>query len=248
MNALDWYPIFLREMLLFKRKFFRFGYLLSAMMLPIIYLLVFGLGLGRGFRILGKDYLVFLIPGLVAMSSMTNSYNWIANSVNLGKLYFRTFQVLIQAPIPFYHIALGEIFAGIVKGLFAALLIVMVGLLTAGNSFITFPFFVALLLNCFLFASLGFTVGLLSKGHEETATYSNFFIVPMGFFCGTFFPIERIPSFLKPVVYLLPLTHTNILIRKTSFDFDALLSLFVLLIYSLLFFFWGIWLMKNYTE
>jgi ABC-type multidrug transport system permease subunit len=235
-------------MLLFKRKLFRFGYLLSAMMVPIIYLLVFGLGLGMGFRILGKDYLIFLIPGLVAMSSMTNSYNWIANSVNLGKLYFRTFQVLIQAPISFYHIALGEIFAGIVKGLFAALLIVIVGLLTAKHNFMTFPFIIALLLNCFLFASFGFTVGLLSKGHEETATYSNFFIMPMGFFCGTFFPIERIPAFLKPVVYLLPLTHTNILIRKTSFDFYALLSLFVLLIYSFLFSLWGIWLMKNYTE
>ena len=45
--ACDWYPVFLREMLLFKHKLLRVGYLFSAMVTPIIYLLTFGLGLGR---------------------------------------------------------------------------------------------------------------------------------------------------------------------------------------------------------
>jgi Nod factor-specific ABC transporter NodJ protein len=248
MNILGWYPIFLREMLLFKRKLLKLGYLLSAMIIPIIYLIVFGLGLGRSVRFSSQDYLSFLIPGLVAMSSMTNSYNWIANSVNLGRLYFKTFQVLLLSPLPFFHIVLGEVFSGIIKGLFAATLIIIVGFLTLHYNFITFPFIIALFLNCFLFASLGFTVGMISKGHEETATYSNFFILPMAFFCGTFFPIERIPSFLKPIIYVLPLTHTNILIRKEFFDAESFISLFVLIFYSTLCFVWGMKLMKNYSE
>ncbi|MCS7279849.1 MAG: ABC transporter permease [Thermodesulfobacteriaceae bacterium] len=248
MKVWDWYPVFLREMLLFKRRLFKLGYLLSAMMIPIIYLVVFGLGLGRNVQFSSQDYLSFLIPGLVAMSSMTNSYNWIANSVNLGRLYFKTFQVLLQAPISLVHLILGEVFSGMVKGLFAALLIILAGLLTAPNFFITLPLVIALILNCFLFASLGFTVGMLSKGHEETATYFNFFILPMAFFCGTFFPIEKIPTFLKPVVYLLPLTHTNILIRKEFFDLEALIAILVLLIYSVFCFLWGITLIKNYSE
>jgi ABC-2 type transport system permease protein len=46
-----WYPIFLREMLLFRRKLLRVGYLFSAMVVPIIYLVTFGLGLGRSVQI-----------------------------------------------------------------------------------------------------------------------------------------------------------------------------------------------------
>lgn len=248
MNVLDWYPIFLKEMFLFKRKLLKLGYLLSAMMIPIIYLIVFGLGLGRSVRLSSQDYLSFLIPGLVAMSSMTNSYNWIANSINLGKLHFKTFQVLLLSPISFFHIVLGEIFSGIIKGLFAAILIIIVGFLTLGYNFITFPFVVALILNCFLFASFGFAVGMVTKRIEETATYSNFFILPMAFFCGTFFPLDKIPSIFKPVIYVLPLTYTNILIRKEFFDKEAFIALFALLFYSTIFFMLGIKLMKDYSE
>jgi len=68
MIAEGWYPIFLREMLLFRRKLLKVGYLFSAMLVPIIYLLTFGLGLGRNVQMQGTDYLSYLIPGLVAMS------------------------------------------------------------------------------------------------------------------------------------------------------------------------------------
>lgn len=248
MGLWDWYPVFLREMMLFKRRLFKFGYLLSALMVPILYFLVFGLGLGKNVQLSSQDYLTFLVPGLVGMSSMINSYSWIANSVNLGRLYFRTFQILVQAPISFFHVVLGEVFSGMVKGLFAAILILLVGYLTGFKSFFSLTFLTALFLNCFLFASLGFVVGLVSKGHEETASYSNFFILPMAFFCGTFFPLENLPFFIKPLIYILPLTHTNILIRKSSFDSEAWLSLLILILYSGLLFFLGIRLMRNYTE
>ncbi|KUJ97197.1 MAG: ABC-2 type transporter [Thermodesulfobacterium sp. 37_54] len=245
---MDWYPVFLRELLIFRRRLLKFGYLLSAMMLPIIYFIVFGLGLGRMVQMEGKSYLGFLIPGLVAMTSMTNSYTWIANSINLNRLYFKTFQVLYLAPISYSAIIIGEVLAGMLKGLFAASLIIVVGFLTYPNFGLSLPFLLALLLNCFLFASLGFLVGMSAKGHEETATYFNFFILPMGFFCGTFFPIERIPEFLKPVVFVLPLTYTNILIRKETFDTWSLGCVLVLVFYCVILFGLGFRVIKNYSE
>ena len=128
-----WYPVFLREMLLFRRKLLKVGYVFSAMVTPIIYLLVFGYGLGRSVRLNGGDYLSFLIPGLVAMSSMNNSYSWVASALNLNRLYFKTFQVLVQAPIPSSAIMLGEVLAGMVKGLFASLLIILVGFISPAH-------------------------------------------------------------------------------------------------------------------
>lgn len=246
---LDWYPVFLKEMLQFKRKLLRLGYIFSAMMAPIIYLVTFGLGLGKTVRLSeGTDYLTFLLPGLVAMSSMNNSYSWVASSLNLSRLYFKTFQVLIQSPLKPISIMVGEVMAGMIKGLFASFLIIAVGFIVPSNFSLNLIFFLALLLNCFMFASLGVITGMITKSHEDTATYSNFFIMPMAFFSGTFFSIERIPTIFKPLIYIMPLTHTNILIRKSSFDSEGLISLFVIIFYCICFFALGAKFIKDYSE
>lgn len=246
---IGWYPVFLKEMLQFKRKLLRLGYIFSAMMAPIIYLVTFGLGLGRTVNLgEGTDYLTFLLPGLVAMSSMNNSYSWVASSLNLSRLYFKTFQVYIQSPIKPFSIMIGEVMAGIVKGLFASLLIITVGFIIPSDFSINVIFVLTLLLNCFMFASLGVITGMITKSHEDTATYSNFFIMPMAFFSGTFFSIDRIPALLKPIIYVMPLTHTNILIRKNFLDMEAMISFFVMIFYCFCFFLTGSNLMKRYNE
>jgi ABC-type multidrug transport system permease subunit len=89
---------------------------------------------------------------------------------------------------------------------------------------------------------------MVSKSHEDTATYSNFFIMPMAFFSGTFFPVDRMPVVVKYVMYVLPLTHTNLLIRKVSFDHEGALSLAVLILYAAAFFTYGTYLIRNYSE
>lgn len=244
----SWYPIFLREMLNFRRKLLRLGYIFSAMVIPIIYLLAFGFGLGRDVKIEGGDYLSFLLPGLVAMSSMNNSYTWVSSNLNLNRIYFKTFQIYIQAPIKASSIMIGEVLAGMSKGLFASMLIIIVGYISAPQFNITPFFIITLLLNCFMFASLGIIAGMKTKSHEDTATYSNFFILPMAFFSGTFFPIDKLPLWIKSIIYIFPLTHTNIAIRKTEADFEGFLSFSILIIYALGFFIYGSHLIKRYSE
>ncbi len=63
---------------------------------------------------------------------------------------------------------------------------------------------------------------MITKSHEDTATYNNFFILPMAFFSGTFFPVDRIPQLLQTVVWVFPLTHTNALIRQNSMNSDGI--------------------------
>lgn len=246
--AFEWYPVFLREMLIFKHKLLRMGYLFSAMVVPVIYLVTFGLGLGRQVTVPGGSYLAFLLPGLAAMTSMNNSYTWVASALNLNRLYFKTFQILAQAPIRPASILAGEIAAGMVKGLFASALIVTVGLLSEPSFAITPIFLLALLLNCFLFANLGVIVGMRAKSHEDTGTYSNFFIMPMAFLCGTFFQVDRLPEWLGAIITLMPLTHTNILIRKTAMDVQAWISLAVLIGYASVLFAYGAHLIRRHDE
>jgi ABC-type multidrug transport system permease subunit len=245
---MNWYPIFLREMIQFKKKLFRLGYIFTSMMVPLLYLLAFGLGLGRSIQVPGGTYLGFLLPGLVAMSSMNNSYNWVASGLNLNRVYFKTFQVLIQAPIAPTSIMAGYVLAGMVRGLFASIMIILVGLAARAGFYLTPLFVFTLLLNCFLFANMGVLIGMITKTHEDTSTYANFFILPMVFFSGTFFPIDRMPSVLQAVVLCLPLTHTNILIRKTALDAQGITAVLVMLGYALLFFILGSRKIKNYSE
>lgn len=243
-----WYPIFLREMLLYKRRLLRIGFLISTMVVPVIYLVAFGYGLGSNVRLQGTGYLAFLIPGLVSMSSMINSFTWVANSLNLDRLYFKTFQVFVQSPISNSSIIIGEVLASMVKGIFSSSLIIAAGLLSSAEFRIS-PFFVlALLLNCFLFANLGVIVGMLSKSHEDIGTYSNFFILPMAFFSGTFFPVDKIPALFRSVIFVMPLTHTNILIRKQVLDKEVLVSLFIMIAYSIIFLIYGSITVRKYSE
>jgi ABC-2 type transport system permease protein len=245
---LEWYPIFLREMLHFRRKLLRLGYIFSAMIAPVVYLLAFGLGLGNRVQIAGQDYLSYLIPGLVAMSSMNNSYTWVASSITLNRIYFKTFQVFVQAPIRSSSIMIGEVLAGMAKGLFASALLVVVGLLSAPHFSVSVLFLLTLLLNCFLFASLGVITGMLGRSHEDTATYANFFIMPMAFFSGTFFPVDRMPAVIKEIIYVLPLTHANLLIRKEMLDGQGIVSLLILAGYAAAFFIYGSALIQRYNE
>jgi hypothetical protein len=89
-----WYPIFYKEMPHFKRKL---GYIFSAMVAPIIHLVAFGLD--RSDRIGAADYPIFLLPELVAMSSMNNSYTWASTYLNFDRVYFKPFHIYVQAPI-----------------------------------------------------------------------------------------------------------------------------------------------------
>jgi Nod factor-specific ABC transporter NodJ protein len=244
----NWLPIFYRELLLFRRRLLRLGYVVSALFSPMLYLLAFGLGLGKRVDIAGGSYLDYLLPGLIAMTSMTNSYNWIATSMTVGRLHFRTFQVYIQAPVTAADIVVGQILAGMVRGLFASIILLGLGLFLGSGLYFSPMFILALFLNCLVFAAFGVIVGMKSRSHEDTATFTNFFIMPMAFFCGTFFPVDEMPGLLRNIIAVLPLTHTNRLLRAPAGNLDSLVSLAVLGAYAALCLILGIIIVRRYSE
>ena len=141
---------------------------------------------------------------------------------------------------------LGEVAAGMVRGLFSSSLVLFAGAIF-GAGFPKSLFFLPVwILNCLIFACLGVISGFLAKSHEDTATFSNFFILPMAFFCGTFFPVDKLPGFLKALIYSLPLTHATLSLRRAFLGQDVLLSsLGIMLIFFLLCFNLGIIIIKR---
>ena len=243
-----WYPVFLREVLLFQKRLFRLGYVVSIIFTPLLYLVAFGLGLGRQVSVPGSTYLDFLLPGLIAVTSMMNAYTWISTNLTVSRLHFRTLQIYLQAPVSPAAIVTGQVLAGILWRLLASSLLLVLGLLFGGQVRVNPVFILALGLNCLTFAAFGVVVGMKSRSHEDNATFSNFFILPMAFFCGTFFPLEKIPTVLQKLIWILPLTHTNVLLRHPDYSLQSLISLGILLFYGAACFLGGVWIIRNYSE
>ncbi len=224
------------EFTLFKKKII--ATTLGSLVSPVLYLIAFGWGLGNGMVVEGKNYLSFIIPGIVALTTMMVSFNNTANSINISRLYSKTFEEFMVAPISMYVYTAGKIVAGALYGVYSGLLIVVLVIITGNGEAVLSPFFLyIMILNCLVFSAGGFIVGLLIKSHGDMAKFSNFVITPMAFLCGTFFSINKIPEVVKIIIQLLPLTHTSLALRSDGSDiYQMLVHSGVLLFYFIVFF------------
>lgn len=240
------YAVFYREMLLFRKKMMRLGFVFYSISTPILYLLAFGLGLGS--RVSIPDYGAFLVQGISCMSSMTNSFNMVSISVSMGRLQSGAFQTVMTSPVRASSVMRGLVMSGIVRAVFSVLSIMLAGVLI----FHVFPFtpaaLAALVLNAAFFSCAGVIVGLVINDMEHHAVLTNFIIMPMSFFSGTFYPLDFLPVWLRNIIYILPLSHTNIIIREGGLTHKALLSWCLLILLTLVCFFAGSRMLERYGE
>jgi Nod factor-specific ABC transporter NodJ protein len=207
--------IYYRELLILRKRFFR--QLASMSVSPLLYLVAFGLGMGRDVRVEGHSYLEFLIPGLVAMNSMVQAFA-IASEINIARFYWHIFEEFQAAPIRNIAYVTGEVLAGMTRALFSVAIILLIALLSGIVLSYNLYFWLAVLLNSFVFASLAVGLAMLVKSHSDQALLTNFFITPMAFLGGTFFPVDRMPGWAQHILYFLPLTHAAKVIRAASFN------------------------------
>lgn len=195
----------------------------SGLISPLIYIVAFGLGLGSSLSIrpaVGDSYLEFILPGMIALSSMTISFGGTTFSICGDRLFSQTFEELLLLPIHPLSLYLGKVLAGIVRGLMTSASVMGVAILFTGDPlrFLNPLFLLLLVLNCAVFAGIGVIVGLRVKSLESVGLYNNFLIVPMSFLGGTFFNPATLPVPFKAVVYLLPLTYASIGLRAAAYQ------------------------------
>ena len=196
----------------------------SGLVSPLIYIVGFGLGLGSALDSVtkptaGDNYLQFILPGMVALSSMVISFGGTTFSICGDRLFTKTFEETLLMPIHPLALHLGKMLAGVVRGMLTASAVILVAVLFTGRvwSFLNPLFLLVLVLNCAVFAGLGVIVGLNVKSLESVGIYNNFVIVPMSFLGATFFDPGTLPPVLKGIVYLLPLTYTSLGLRAAAY-------------------------------
>ena len=148
-----------------------------------------------------------LLPGVVAVSILFGTTSMLAVTITFEKKS-RSFERLLLAPIPLELLMLaktgGAIFFGTAN---AVVPVVMAAFITDLSAVAWGVFMPAVFLIAVASTFLGLFIAVAVSEVFEAQTFSNFFRFPMMFLCGLFFPIARLPLFLKPVAYALPLTY-----------------------------------------
>lgn len=219
--------VFLREMYIVKRRLPKMLGTFSVS--PLLYMVAFGYAMGDTIAG-GRPYAEFLLPGLIAMSSMTQSWA-IASEINISRFYWRVFEEFQAAPIHPAAYVFGEVCAGIVRALLACSVIVCIGIIFGVSLDYHSPMlWLAAILNAFVFSSLGVAVAMIVTSHADQSMLTSFVITPMAFLGGTFFPLDRLPEWAQGVLTLLPLTHAAKALRSAGFGETPDISSYLLLL------------------
>jgi ABC-2 type transport system permease protein len=190
----------------------------TSLVLPLLYLVAFGYGLGRDITIDGVSYLAFVIPGIVALTSFSISFNGAASKLQVDRFFYKSFDELLMSPVSLESIIIGKSLIGVLRGMISCLAVFAVGLFLAPTLAVNLPFFLMLLLSCFVFALFGVLIAFVINSHQGMATFSTVVMLPMTFLCGTFFSLSQLPDVAKAILYVLPLTHASELLRATVLD------------------------------
>jgi ABC-type multidrug transport system permease subunit len=190
--------------------------LAASFIQPLLYLVAFGYGLGQGVNVGGVSYLAFVIPGIVALTAFSTSFNGSASKLQVDRLFYKTFDEYLMSPVSLYSIVIGKALIGVVRGLISSVAILIVGLVLSPTLIVSPLFVSVLVVSCFVFALFGVLVGSVINAHQNMSTFSNLVILPMTFLCGTFFSLSQVPVPVTAVLYALPLTHSSVCLRAAA--------------------------------
>ena len=204
---------------------------------PILYLLAFGYGLGRGANIEGFSYLDFVIPGILALTAMTTSFNTSGLKLHVDRLFFKCFDETLMAPVNASSIIIGKALIGVVRGLLSSAALLLACLVFSPLPSVSLLFPLSLVLTCFVFSFLGVIVAFLAKTHQDMTLFMSLVVLPMAFLSGTFFSLNQVPETLSIILFLSPLTHACLCLRASILGQPfPWLSLLILTAFGIVFF------------
>ena len=181
----------------------------STLAQPLMFLMIFGVGLRRTLAggSLGVDFVLFMYPGILAISVMS-----VAFFSTISTVWDREFGFLkeiLVAPIPRTAIALGKAFGAMtVASIQALALLVLAPVvhLTLDPGILPSVFLV-LLTVAFTIAGLGLLMASLMKTTESFGLVMQLLVFPMFFLSGAFFPLTAVPRWMSVLAHINPLIY-----------------------------------------
>jgi ABC-2 type transport system permease protein len=174
---------------------------------PVLWLVIFGSGLRLSVSIPGVNYLQFLLPGIIAQSLL-----FTAIFLGISVIWDRQFgfmKEILVAPIGRISIFAGKMLGVANAAMFQGIIVILLGIIIAvpltliGVSLaIPIMIIITVGLTC-----IGLIIASLMTSLESFGTIVTFVNLPMFFLSGALFPVTSLPSYLKWVFYINPLTY-----------------------------------------
>lgn len=183
--------------------------LLPPAITMLLYLVIFGRLVGSRLEdVQGYTYIQFIVPGLIMMSVITNSYANVVSSF-FGNKFQRSIEELLVSPTPEVIILLGYIMGGVARGLLVGLIVMALSLFFTGFSWHhpLITLLVIFLAAC-LFSTAGFINALYAKKFDDISIVPTFVLTPLTYLGGVFYSLELLPKFwhtvslFNPIVYM----------------------------------------------
>jgi len=205
------YKVFLRER----------SRVISSIISPLLWLLIFGGGLGSSLSVSGINYQTFIFPGILAQSVLFTSVFFGVYIVWDRKIDF--LKEVLVAPISRTSMFLGKVIGGATDSLIQSFILLLLGLILGSAGIIpglhlTLFSILASLLILFIttsfFVSVGLIIGSRMESPEGFQLISSFLLFPVFFLSGALFSIDKLPAWLAPLTFINPLTYSVDALRK----------------------------------
>jgi ABC-2 type transport system permease protein len=184
--------------------------LLTPIITASLYLFVFGATLGNRLSVLeGFSYAQFVIPGLILMGVINNSFANCSSSLFMSR-YLGGIVDLLVTPVSPPQFIMAYTLAAMLRGTLVGTVVWLISTL-----FATLPWqspllaILMALLSSFLFAQFGLVAAIFAHNFDTLSMYTNFLILPLIYLGGVFYPISILPdpwgklSLLNPLFYLI---------------------------------------------
>ena len=174
-----------------------------------LYFIIFGNLIGSRIGDMdGMRYIDFIMPGLVMMSIITNSYSNVVSSF-YGAKYSHHIEEMLIAPIPNIIIILGYVTGGIARGCCVGIAVTLVSLLfTEFTVHQPLVVIIVAFLTSFLFSLAGLINGVFANSFDDVSMVPTFVLTPLTYLGGIFYSIKLLPelwqqvSLINPILYM----------------------------------------------
>jgi ABC-2 type transport system permease protein len=173
-----------------------------------LYFVIFGSIIGRRVgQMAGIDYMEFIVPGLIMLSVITNSYGNITSSF-FGAKFGKHVEELLISPLPPWIILAGYVSGALFRALTVGLLVWIVASFFSGfhmhNAAVTISI---LVLTAVVFSLGGFINAIYAQKFDDIAIIPTFVLQPMTYLGGVFFSVGLLPGFWEQVALVNPILY-----------------------------------------
>jgi ABC-2 type transport system permease protein len=203
-----WQALFYKEVLRFWKVSFQT--IAAPVLTAVLYLMIFGHVMANRVQVYDQvGYTAFILPGLVMMSLLQNSFANSSSSLVQSKIMGNLVFILLT-PLSHWSWFFAYVLSAMVRGIAVGLGVLLVTAWFVPLSFV-YPvwIFVFALLGAAMLGTLGLIAGLWAEKFDQMAAFQNFVIVPMTFLSGVFYSIHTLPplwqlaSHFNPFFYMI---------------------------------------------